>query len=406
MTKKYKTKDVLIVTESNFRTMLSVIRNIKRNEKDVEIIAIAKEDYGGTKSRYISNKITSKKDYLEIIRKVALENEGAFIFPHLEETYLYLYKEGINNIIAPSKILANKITNKIEVISGVYKNIPYIVPETVFISEDSVSKKIDVIKEFIKEHKKVILKATTEIGKIYGPYNRYVVIDKKNITNILNSDDFIFFLKNNLSLILQRYIDGFGIGIGGFWYKGKHVAIGGHRRILQSHGNEGISLIAESYVNEKARKEAVKIMELFDYTGIGLVEFRLDYNGNVWFMEINPRVWGTLPLYIEAGLDIPYIAYISFKYGENKNIFYNNFIEGKKMLFLKDYVIHTYNENKSSLFRLAKELIKIPYLLMKYKEGTFDLRDPLPFIYDNFLFLSKGLIRRFFIGVKSESDCL
>jgi len=207
ITKKYKTKDILI----------------------------AKEDSGGTKSRYISNKIISKKDYLETIRKVASENEDAFIFPHLEETYLYLYNEGIDNIIAPPKTLCDRITSKHEVISEVYKNIQYIVPEMILISENSVNKKIDIIREFIKEHKKAILKVTTEIGKSYGPYNRYVVIDKKNINNVLDSDDFVFFLENNTSLMLQQYIDGFGIGIGGFWYKGKPVAVGGHRRIVQSH---------------------------------------------------------------------------------------------------------------------------------------------------------------------------
>jgi predicted ATP-grasp superfamily ATP-dependent carboligase len=397
----YKMKNVLVVTEANFRTMLSVIRNIKKNEKDIEIIAIAKEDSGGTKSRYISHKIISKENYLETIKNVALENQNIFIFPHLEETYLYLYKEGIDNVIAPPKILANEITNKKEVLSEISKNLPRVIPETIFISEGSISMKMDIIRNFTNEHGKIIVKSTTEIGKTYGPYNRYVVIDNKNINNILGSDIFVYFLENNTSLILQRYIDGFGIGIGGFWLNGKPIAIGGHRRIVQSHGNEGISLIAESYINERALKEAIKIMELFNYSGIGLVEFRLDYNGNVWFMEINPRVWGTLPLYIEAGLDIPYIAYVSYKYGENKNFYPSNFIEGKRMLFLKDYLIHVYIKNKSNLFELTKQLIKIPFMLTKYKEGTFDLMDPFPFIYDNFLLLSKGFNRLFRMSRRS-----
>jgi predicted ATP-grasp superfamily ATP-dependent carboligase len=387
-------KNVLVVTEANFKTMLSVIRNVKRNEKDIEIIAIAKEDSGGAKSRYISSKIISEKDYHEAIKNVALKNRNILIFPHLEETYLYLYKEGISNVIAPPKTLANKITNKKEVLSEISKNLSHIVPETIFISEGSINTKMDIIRNLTIESGKIIVKSTTEIGKTYGPYNRYVVLDKENIKNILESDIFVHFLENNTSLILQKYIDGIGIGIGGFWHNGKPIAIGGHRRLVQSHGSEGISLIAASYINEKALKEAIKIMEFFDYTGIGLVEFRLDYNGNVWFMEVNPRVWGTLPLYIEAGLDIPYIAYVFYKYGKYKSISYSNFIEGKKMYFLKDYIMHAYNENKSNLFGLTKKIIKIPYMLTKFKEGTFDLRDPLPFIYDNFLLLSKGF-RRF-----------
>jgi predicted ATP-grasp superfamily ATP-dependent carboligase len=36
-----------------------------------------------------------------------------------------------------------------------------------------------------------------------------------------------------------------------------------------------------------------------------MVEFKLDRDGEVWLMEINPRLWGSLALSIDAGVNFP-----------------------------------------------------------------------------------------------------
>jgi hypothetical protein len=374
-------KRMILVTEANFRTMLCVIRNLKENMKDIEIFALGTSKSYGMVSRYVSKKIVvCKEDYYPTMEKFIKEYyNNIMVFPHLEETYLRLYSKNISNIIAPPKEIAYKVTKKEEVIDFISNSFPEILPESILISSDNIDKILGDIIHFTENHGKAILKITTEIGKDYGPYNRFVVLEKDNLYG--NIDKIVNFLKRNInsSFILQKYVDGIGIGIGGLWYEGEALCIGGHRRLLQSHGKEGISLIAESYIEKSALSYSLDIMKELKYTGIALVEFRLDYNGNVWFMEINPRVWGTIGLYIESGLDIPYIAYKLYKYGEIEKIPISKFKEGKKIFFLKDYLMSAYRNSKSDFI---KALISSMYMLMKYKEGSLDVKDPLPFFYD------------------------
>jgi hypothetical protein len=389
-------RNKVLITEANFRTMLSVIRNLKKNDKNLFIYAIGENNSCGIKSKYISERIIAEDDYLYKIKQVAEANPDMIIFPHLEKTYLYIYSQSIKNIvIAPPVEIVYKITNKLEILKEIIKNFPEIVPESVFIDIDKegIDNALVIIRDFLKNYKKGILKVISEIDRTYGPFNRFVVISEENIEKLSEMDIFLNFLKNNKFLILQRYIEGVGIGIGGLWYKGNIIAIGGHRRLIQSHGKEGISMLAESYINTLALRYSLEIMNYFNYTGIALVEFRLDSKGNIWFMEINPRIWGTISLYVEAGIDIPYLAYKLYKYGEYMQIPITNFKEGVKMIFLKDYVANLYkNQGYSSLIKLIANL---PYMLLTCKEGVFDIEDPFPFFYDFWDILGAGLVKIF-----------
>jgi len=383
----------VLVTEADWRTMLSVIRNLKKI-LNLKINAVGRSKSGGILSRYCSNSfiVKDKEQYKQLIKNLAEQEPELVIFPHLEETYLYLYSINISNIIiAPPKNLAYKITNKLEVFSHIQHKFPEITPYSVFLSignQETFSKVQKQLEDFLLKTRKAILKVTSEINKPYGPYNRYVVLSKDNLEKTLNSYEFKKFLLENKDFILQEYIDGYGIGIGGVWFEGEPVCIGGHRRLLQSHGSEGISIIAESYINNLALRYGNEIMQSLKYTGIALIEFRLRIDNKIYFMEINPRVWGTLPLYIYSGLNIPSIAYQIFKYGSTKNIPLSKFIEGRKMIFFKDYLLANYNKG---LKEFCKAVAYSPYLLCKYKEGTFDIKDPLPFLFDTLSIALNGL---------------
>jgi predicted ATP-grasp superfamily ATP-dependent carboligase len=41
------------------------------------------------------------------------------------------------------------------------------------------------------------------------------------------------------------------------------------------------------------------------FTGVAMVEFRRSPGGAAFLMEVNPRLWGSLQLAIDAGLDFP-----------------------------------------------------------------------------------------------------
>ncbi|MEO0223569.1 MAG: hypothetical protein ABIL76_00560 [candidate division WOR-3 bacterium] len=70
-------------------------------------------------------------------------------------------------------------------------------------------------------------------------------------------------------------------------------------------------------LNFEILKEIESILKSLDYFGVGMVEMKVDY-----FIEFNPRFWGSLSLAIECGLNFPlYLikAYIGEKIDKNYN---------------------------------------------------------------------------------------
>jgi protein-tyrosine-phosphatase len=51
---------------------------------------------------------------------------------------------------------------------------------------------------------------------------------------------------------------------------------------------------------------AKRLLDALKWHGVAMVEFKRDDNGTFHLMEINPRLWGSLALAIDAGVDFPW----------------------------------------------------------------------------------------------------
>ena len=55
---------------------------------------------------------------------------------------------------------------------------------------------------------------------------------------------------------------------------------------------------------------AVKILEKVQWTGVAMVEFKIDREKNIaMLLEVNARFWGSLQLAISSGVDFPYLLF-------------------------------------------------------------------------------------------------
>jgi hypothetical protein len=53
-------------------------------------------------------------------------------------------------------------------------------------------------------------------------------------------------------------------------------------------------------------RHAIALLEYFDWQGVAMVEFKLDATtGTPYLMEVNGRLWGSLQLAVDAGVDFP-----------------------------------------------------------------------------------------------------
>lgn len=115
---------------------------------------------------------------------------------------------------------------------------------------------------------------------------------------------------NSLSgFIIQPFINGFGVGISGIFKEGIPVVLFQHIRIRESNPMGGPSAVAESVsIDKNLFNWTINLMGKIGYSGPAMVEYKIDrVTGDPYLMEINGRLWGSILLPLEAGLDLPYI---------------------------------------------------------------------------------------------------
>jgi len=69
----------------------------------------------------------------------------------------------------------------------------------------------------------------------------------------------------------------------------------------------GVSVVRESVAcRGDMEPGALRLLEALEWTGPAMVEFRRDArDGSFRLMEINPRIWGSLQLAVDCGMDFP-----------------------------------------------------------------------------------------------------
>lgn len=111
--------------------------------------------------------------------------------------------------------------------------------------------------------------------------------------------------------IIQERIEGPGHGVFLLYSNGQRKAFFGHRRIREKPPSGGVSVLRESILpDSKTLEHSCTLLEAFKWNGAAMVEFKIDSRDNTpKLMEINGRLWGSLQLAIDAGVDFPFLLY-------------------------------------------------------------------------------------------------
>lgn len=108
-------------------------------------------------------------------------------------------------------------------------------------------------------------------------------------------------------VLLQQRINGPGFGISVLVWDGELVAAFAHRRIREKPPSGGVSVLRESIpLDHDLLSRSLALLRDFSWQGVAMVEYKLDAEtGLPYMMEINGRLWGSLQLAIDAGVDFP-----------------------------------------------------------------------------------------------------
>jgi protein-tyrosine-phosphatase/predicted ATP-grasp superfamily ATP-dependent carboligase len=104
----------------------------------------------------------------------------------------------------------------------------------------------------------------------------------------------------------QQYVSGRGVGVEFLFNRGKKIWHFAHERVHEYPLTGGASSYRRSmHPPAGILQDAEKLLMALKWHGVAMVEFKIDAKGQHWLMEINPRLWGSLALSIDAGVDFP-----------------------------------------------------------------------------------------------------
>jgi predicted ATP-grasp superfamily ATP-dependent carboligase len=111
--------------------------------------------------------------------------------------------------------------------------------------------------------------------------------------------------------IIQKFVPGTGLAISAVMRNGNPVCLIQYRRLREYP--PGVGAYCESMKESPDLVEqSVALLRAMEWEGVAMVEYRYDESsGSCWFMEVNGRFWGSLPLALHSGVEFPYVLYRS-----------------------------------------------------------------------------------------------
>lgn len=105
--------------------------------------------------------------------------------------------------------------------------------------------------------------------------------------------------------LVQSWVAGVGVGVEVLASEGRVLAALQHRRVRETPWMGGASSCRETEaMTPSLLAQTESLIADLQWTGLAMVEFRRTGDSAV-LMEINGRVWGSLPLAVRAGMDFP-----------------------------------------------------------------------------------------------------
>lgn len=107
-------------------------------------------------------------------------------------------------------------------------------------------------------------------------------------------------------VLVQEYFRGHGVGVEALFEYGLPRWLFAHRRLHEWPITGGASSYRRAIAVPPMLEHAtLDLLGELAWHGVAMVEFKLADDGDYRLMEINPRLWGSLPLAVAAGVNFP-----------------------------------------------------------------------------------------------------
>jgi protein-tyrosine-phosphatase/predicted ATP-grasp superfamily ATP-dependent carboligase len=105
---------------------------------------------------------------------------------------------------------------------------------------------------------------------------------------------------------LQEYVEGTGFAVELLMKNGTPIWHFAHERIHEKPLTGGASTLRRSVIPpDLVLEDSIRLLRALKWHGVAMVEWKITRDGRHYFMEVNPRLWGSLALAIDAGVNFP-----------------------------------------------------------------------------------------------------
>lgn len=139
-------------------------------------------------------------------------------------------------------------------------------------------------------------------SRVFGPDGR---LRKAEVSYAWNDDQLVAAIgAARQPVLVQAYHSGEGQGIGMVLGHGRPLVAVAHRRLHEVPVTGGASALRETVeLDPVLLDQATRLLGALNWTGAAMVEFKVGATDTT-LMEVNGRLWGSLPLAVHSGADI------------------------------------------------------------------------------------------------------
>ncbi len=307
-----------LILDGNLKSALAVARSL--GKKGMPIMVGAERETGmALHSRYVTSKfvypspLSGQREFVDVVKAEAMklgEKPVVYAFSDATVLTLYAYREELSEyttLVFPEETSVEiafdkSATYSLARVSGVPTITTY-VPE----------RKEEVLHLAPTLSYPVVMKTRRSVtwkeGK--GVFGTASFVHRE--TELIQKFEEIKHTTGE-SPIIQNLIFGEEYGVEMIAHKGKACGVVTHHRIrsLSPTGGAGVlkEIVDEGDLRNSLETYAKTLVSKLKWSGPIMVEFKVDSDSRVpYLMEINGRFWGSLPLSVASGVDIPQLYY-------------------------------------------------------------------------------------------------
>ena len=264
-------KKVILLGEISSYKAIVICRYLKNNYNDILIYSYDIKKF----SKYFVSRYSDKHfiinstNFEEDLNRIIINNKVDYFFPVINDSLHRLWKR------------KKEFSNTLDYLGDI---------ETYNILNDKIR-----LHKLAEQLGLMVPKRYDSIVSAQIPY----VVKPTN----LSSSKGVFYVKSNNdiptdlkydNIIIQQYVQGIGVGFSFYCSNGVIKNGYGHKRLAEYPVSGGSSTYRESYSNDRMIDIASKIVDHLNYTGFAMFEYKLTSKNEIYLIEVNPRIWGSV----------------------------------------------------------------------------------------------------------------